>query len=139
MYKTKKGYPYCFTRHGCFFLRYHIVFVTKERKPVLDGVIKTCLYSKLKGVLKDRNVRLIELDGERDYVHLLVEADPSNAPGELASVLKIQSSRFVRKAYGKSLLLDWYEDGIFWAESYFVCIADENSKDYMKIYLESER
>ena len=37
MYKKKSGQPYYTNRHSCFLLQYHMVLVTKYRKPVLDA------------------------------------------------------------------------------------------------------
>ncbi len=38
MYKRKKNQPYYTNRHSCFWLQYHLVLVTKYRKPVLLGL-----------------------------------------------------------------------------------------------------
>ena len=40
MYKKKLGQTYYTNRHSCFLLQYHIVLVTKNRRPVLTGAVK---------------------------------------------------------------------------------------------------
>ena len=40
MYKRKKDQLYYTNRHSCFLLQYHMVLVTKYRKPVLQGTVK---------------------------------------------------------------------------------------------------
>ena len=39
MYKKKLGQTYYTNRHSCFLLQYHIVLITKYRRPVLTGAV----------------------------------------------------------------------------------------------------
>lgn len=138
MYEKKKGQGYYTNRHSCFLLQYHMVLVTKYRKPVITGAVRTCLYSKIRSTFQDRGLHILELNGEPDHVHILFEADPFTAPGELANVLKTQTSRFVRKAYGETLLKQHYWKPYFWSDSYFVTTASENSISAVKAYIQNQ-
>lgn len=138
MYAKKKGESYYTNRHSCFLLQYHMVLVTKYRHPVIDGVVKTCLYSKIRSIFKERGLEILELNGEADHVHILFEADPLMAPGELANVLKTQTSRFVRKAYGETILKKYYWKPYFWSESYFVTTVGENSLEAVREYIKNQ-
>lgn len=138
MYEQKEGQPYYTNRHSCFLLQYHMVLVTKYRHPIIDGVVKTCLYSKIRSILKERGLNIMELNGEADHVHILFEADPFTAPGELANVLKTQTSRFVRKAYGETILKKYYWKPYFWSDSYFVTTVSENSLTAVKEYIKNQ-
>ena len=138
MYATKEGQSYYTNRHSCFLLQYHMVLVTKYRHPFIDGVVRTCLYSKIRGIFKERELNILELNGESDHVHILFEADPFTAPGELANVVKTQTSRFVRKAYGDTILKKYYWKPYFWSDSYFVTTVSENSLSAVKEYIKNQ-
>ena len=138
MYAKKQGRSYYTNRHSCFLLQYHMVLVTKYRKPCLDGVIKPCVYSKIKGIFKERGLNILQMNGEPDHVHILFEADPFTSPGELVQVVKTQSSRFVRKYYGDSILKKWYWKPYFWSESYFITTASENSLSAVEEYIKNQ-
>ena len=138
MYDKKEGQDYYINRHSCFLLQYHLVLVTKYRHPVIDGVVKTCLYSKILGVFKDRGLNILELNGEQDHVHILFEADPYTCPGEFVNMLKTQTSRFVRKAYGNTVLKKWYWKPYFWSESYFITTVSENSLKTVQQYIQNQ-
>ena len=138
MYKKKQGQDYYTNRHSCFVLQYHLVLVTKYRHPVLDGVVKTCVYSKIRGIFKERGLNILELNGEADHIHILFEADPATAPGELANVVKTQTSRFVRKAYGNTILKKWYWKPYFWSNSYFIATVSENSLQTVQQYIKNQ-
>lgn len=138
MYDKKNGQNYYTNCHSCFLLQYHLVLVTKYRHPVIEGVVKTCLYSKIRGIFKRRGLNILELNGEADHVHILFEADPMTAPGELINVLKTQTSRFVRKAYGETILKKWYWKPYFWSDSYFVTTVSENSLKNVEEYIRNQ-
>lgn len=138
MYDKRQGQTYYTNRHSCFLLQYHMVLVTKYRHPVIDGVVKMCLYSKIHSIFKERGLRILELNGEKDHVHIIFEADPFTAPGELAAVVKTQTSRFVRKAYGDTILKKYYWKPYFWSNSYFVTTVSENSLKTVQEYIKNQ-
>ena len=134
MKKNKDGYYV--NRHSCFILQYHIVLVTKYRHPVLTGEIKTLVYDKIREIAVNRDVSILELNGEADHVHLLLETKPQISPGELVNVIKTQTSRFARKQYGDTLLKRYYWKPYFWSDSYFVASVSENTLDTVKKYIQ---
>lgn len=138
MYKRKTGQPYYTNRHSCFLLQYHMVLVTKYRHPVLTGEVKDAVYEKIRSIFQERKLEILECNGEADHVHLLFEADPLTAPGELVNVVKTQTSRTVRKLYGETLLKKWYWKPYFWSDSYFVTTVSENSLQNVQAYIQSQ-
>lgn len=94
--KKKTGADYYTNRHGCFLLQYHIVLVTKYRHPVLSGGVKEAVYETIRYVAESRGFNILELNGEPDHVHLLIEADPQTSPGELEVIknyIKVQRDK----------------------------------------------
>ena len=138
MYVKRNGQSYYTNRHSCFLLQYHIVLVTKYRHPVIEGAVRLSLYSKIRDLFKERGLNILELNGEADHVHILFEADPMTSPGELVTVLKTQTSRFVRKFYGETVLRKWYWKPYFWSESYFVTTVSENSLNNVREYIRNQ-
>ena len=66
-------------RHGrrCVFqLHVHLVFVAKYRRRVFDARAIDALRNIFADVCSDAQARLVEMDGEDDRVHLLVEYSP---------------------------------------------------------------
>lgn len=63
-------------RHCVSALHAHLVFVTKYRRKVFNDVILNRLEAILLDVCKDFEVDLVELNGEQDHVHLLIEYPP---------------------------------------------------------------
>lgn len=138
MYKRIKGQSYYTNRHSCFVLQYHMVLVTKYRHPVLTGEVKDLVYDTIRDIFDERKLVILEMNGEPDHVHILFEADPFTAPGELANVIKTKTARFARKAYGDTLLKPFYWEPLFWSDSYFVATVSENSLSTVKEYIRNQ-
>lgn len=136
--KKKSGYDYYTNRHSCFLLQYHIVLVTKYRHPVLKDNVKDVVYECINYVAESRGFHILELNGEQDHVHLLIEADPQTAPAELVNVIKTQTSRKVRKLYGETILKKYYWEPYFWSDSYFISTVSENTLDVVKKYIKDQ-
>jgi REP element-mobilizing transposase RayT len=66
-------------RHCVFTMHVHLVFVAKYRRRVLDGEAITRLRSIFTNVCTNLEAQLIEMDGEADHMHLLVEYPPKIA------------------------------------------------------------
>ena len=110
-------------RHGrrCVFrLHVHLVFVTKYRRRVFDARAIEVLRDIFADVCSDAQATLVEMDGEDDHVHLLVEYPPKLPVSSLVNSLKGVSSRLlrqqrpdIRKRYicdpTWAVLLDWIE------------------------------
>ena len=136
--KKKTGHKYYTNRHSCFLLQYHIVLVTKYRHPVLTGDVKAVVYERINYVAESRGFHILELNGEPDHVHLLIEADPQTSPAELVNVIKTQTSRKVRKLYGDTQLKKYYWEPYFWSDSYFIATVSENTLDVVKNYIKNQ-
>ena len=84
-------------RHCVFNLHVHLVFVTKYRRHVFDGPAVERLREIFDAVCRDFEARLVEMDGEEDHVHLLVEYPPKVSVSGLVTSLKGVSSRLLRR------------------------------------------
>ncbi len=138
MYKRKNDQPYYTNRHSCFLLQYHMVLVTKYRHPVICEDVKDELYKKIREIFEERQLVILEFNGEADHIHILYEAYPFSSPGELANVVKTQSSRYIRKLFGDTVLKKWYWKPYFWSDSYFVATVSENSLSAVRQYIQNQ-
>lgn len=84
-------------RHCVFKMHVHLVFVAKYRRKVFDGDAIDRLRIIFAKTCANFEAQLIEMDGEDDHVHLLVEYPPKVAVSHLVNSLKGVSSRLLRK------------------------------------------
>ncbi|MFC2098791.1 IS200/IS605 family transposase [Bacteroidota bacterium] len=83
-------------RHVVSSLHLHLVFVTKYRKKVFSSFMMERLKYHFFRVCEDFGCRLIEVNGETDHVHLLIEPLPHTTPSKLVNSLKAGLSLFFR-------------------------------------------
>lgn len=138
LYAKKQDEPYYKNRHSCFLLQYHLVLVTKYRHPVITGELKEDLYEIVKDTFLQKELNILEMNGEADHIHILFEADPFTCPGELVNVLKTRTSRKIRQKYGETSLKKWYWKPYFWSDSYFITTVSENSLSVVQAYIQNQ-
>ena len=137
MYKRKKDQMYYTNRHSCFLLQYHMVLVTKYRKPVLTGELKEYIYWIIQDLCKERGYNILQMNGEADHIHLLFEAGPDMAPMEFANVVKTKTARFARRDFPEEVN-KYYWEPYFWTDSYFVTTVGTNSLAVVQDYIKNQ-
>jgi putative transposase len=85
-------------------------------------------------VCSDFDAELVEVDGEGDHVHLLVNYPPKIAVSALVNSLKGVSSRLLRKRY--SDLEEFYWKGGLWSPSYFAASCGGAPIEIIRHYIE---
>ena len=85
-------------RSCVFLLHVHLVFVTKYRCPVFTKGSLADLKEIFLEVCRNFEATLVEFEGEKDHVHLLVNYPPKVSVSRLVNSLKGVSSRI--KGYG---------------------------------------
>lgn len=95
----------------------HLVFVTKYRYRTLDGDAINHLRAIFSKVCTDFESELVAMDGEDNYVHLLVNYPPKHSLSALVNSLKGVSSRVLRLK--RPDLVRRYWKGVLWSPSYF--------------------
>ena len=135
--KKKNNQSYYTNRHSCFLLSYHLVLVTKYRKPVLKDKIKETVYDTIKTIFKEKGIILISINGEEDHVHILFEASPDIQLLSLINIIKTKTARFARRD-NKELLSKYFYKPYFWTDSYFITTVGENTKDIVKTYIDNQ-
>ena len=83
--------------HSVYLLTYHIVFVTKWRKPVINDEIGDFIRQHCAYLCGPFEGELISAETDRDHVHLVVSIPPDVAPSALVRTLKTQTSKEIHQ------------------------------------------
>lgn len=124
-------------RHCVFKMHVHLVFVTKYRRMVFDGDAIERLRMIFTKVCADFEAQLIEMDGEIDHVHLLVEYPPKVPVSALVNSLKGVSSRLLRKE--RTDIQEHYWKGKLWSPSYFASSCGGAPVSIVRQYIEQQQ
>ena len=122
------------TSHTTYDCKYHVVWITKYRKKVLQGLIAERVRELIRGVCKEHEVEILKGHVSSDHIHLFVSVPPHLAISKLVQYLKGKSSykllqedkNLSRQFWGRHL----------WGRGYFVAtsgnITDEVIMEYIK-------
>lgn len=88
-------------------------------------------------ICEDFEASLIECDGDRDHVHLLVNYHPKVSVSKLVNSLKGASSRRLRKLHPE--LKRHYHRCVLWSPSYFAASCGGAPISIIRQYIESQQ
>lgn len=123
-------------RHCISNLHVHLVFVTKYRRKIFNKTAINVLNIIFSKVCDDFEARLVEVDGENDHVHLLVEYPPKLAVSTLVNSLKGVSSRLLRKHLPQ--IRRHYWKNVLWSPSYFASSCGGAPINIVKQYIQQQ-
>ncbi len=123
-------------RHCVFKLHVHLVFVTKYRKKVFTSEILKDLYVIFQDVCQNFETEIIEMNGESEHIHLLLNYPPKVSISKLVNSLKGVSSRLIRKQHPE--LKKSYWKGGLWSPSYFASSCGGAPLSIIKQYIEQQ-
>lgn len=115
----------------------HLVFVTKYRRGVFTKAVLDDARTIFASVCADFGAELVEMDGEDDHVHLLVNYPPKVAISSLVNSLKGVSSRRLRQNH--PALVRRYWKGVLWSPSYFASSCGGAPISIIRQYIEQQR
>jgi len=114
----------------------HLVFTTKYRRKLFDSVMIEQLREAFTSACEKLECNLLEMDGEADHVHLLVEYPPKLAVSVLVNNLKSVSSRMLRIL--NTHLPRQSKSSALWSRSYFACSAGGATIETLRQYVQSQ-
>jgi putative transposase len=124
-------------RHCISKMHVHLVFVTKYRRRVFDAAAIDALRDVFQSVCRDIEARLVQIDGEDDHVHLLIEYPPKVPGSSLVNSLKGVSSRLLRQR--RPDLRKRYCRGVLWSPSYFAASCGGAPIAIVRQYIEQQK
>jgi len=113
-----------------------LVFVTKYRRCLLDGQAIERLRLIFSKVCSDFAAVLVQLDGEGNHVHLLVNYPPKVSVSSLVNSLKGVSSYVLRRQLPRIAKCYW--KNVLWSPSYFAASCGGAPLDGIKRYIEQQ-
>jgi REP element-mobilizing transposase RayT len=79
-------------------LLYHIIFSTKDRRPLITPDVESQLYDYVGGTIHRLKGICLELNGTEDHLHLLAKLRPERAVSDLLRDLKANASGCMRSS-----------------------------------------
>ena len=88
-------------------LLYHIVFSTKDRRPLITPEHEVRLYDYLGGTIRKMGGVSLELNGTEDHIHLLAKLRPDGALSDVLRELKANATGWMHDVFPSVKNFSW--------------------------------
>ena len=120
--------------HCTYDIKYHLVWITKYRKPVITGQIAIRARELIRMICQSNEVEILAGHVGSDHIHLLVSVPPHLSASKLVQYIKGNTSRKLQMEYKELNKQFWGQH--LWARGYFVAssgnVTDEIIAQYIK-------
>jgi putative transposase len=116
-------------------LKYHLVFCPKYRRPVLVNGVDVVLKELIQRKAEELGITIHALEVMPDYVHIFLEADPTDAPHRIVNQLKGYTSHILREQF------PWLKSRLptLWNRSYFIASVGSVTEEAVRLYIENQK
>lgn len=123
------------TSHSTYDIKYHLVWITKYRKPVMSGEVGERCRELIRQICKANEVEILRGHISKDHVHLFVSVPPYLSVSKLLQLLKGKTSRKLLSEFKPLAQKFWGRH--LWARGYFAAssgnVTDEVIMEYIRL------
>lgn len=91
----------------------------------------------LKQIADDNTIKIMEIESDKDHIHLLIECTPPHYIPSIVKAFKGVSARLLFKKHPELKQLLW--GGHLWNPSYFVATVSENTEEQIRKYIQNQK
>lgn len=127
------------SRHAKYNMKAHLIFVTKYRKRVFSSeriadAVKQSLYE----AAQKYGYSIIEMETDKDHVHILIDYNPKTAVSVIVKQLKMYSTGKMWQLCKNVLSRFYWKRKILWSEGYFACSIGQVSQKTIEMYIRNQ-
>lgn len=116
--------------------KYHVVFIPKYRRKVLEGQVRQYLGEVFRELARHRESRIEEGHLQADHVHMLLSIPPKYAVAQVVGYLKGKSAIHIARTYGGRERNFVGEH--FWARGYWVSTVGRDEEEIRQYIQDQE-
>ena len=121
------------TSHSVYDLKYHLVWITKYRKPVIFGDVAIRLRELIREIFKSLDIEIIKGHVSKDHVHLFVSVPPQLSISKVMGRIKGKTSRKMLSEYRRLAKEFWGRH--LWARGYFAASSGNVTDEVIMQYI----
>lgn len=118
-------------------IQYHLVWCVKYRHKLLYGSVDKDLQDLLRQIAEDKGITILEMESDKDHIHLLIDCKPHHYIPDLVKALKGVSARLLFKKHPELKRRLW--GGHLWNPSYFIATVSENTEGQIRRYIQNQK
>ena len=122
--------------HTVYDIKYHFVWITKYRYPVLRGSIAMRARELLRQGCEANNLRILKGSVGKGHIHMLLSCPTTMAPSEIAQKLKGRTSKILQEEFPELKKRYWGQH--MWGRGYFCGTVGEVDQKTIENYIEHQ-
>ena len=123
--------------HSKFLLMYHIIFVCKYRKTILEPISEE-LKQIISDISKESNFEILEMETDKDYIHFLIKSEPKVSVLSIVRKLKQESTNRLWKIQKEYMEKYYWGEKTLWSDGYFASTIGNVSKEAEEYYIRNQ-
>jgi len=121
--------------HGAYRTEYHIVWITKYRRRILNPGVKGYLSKLFPKVMREMpGCEIVEVNIQPEHVHMLMVIPPKYAVSDVIGEIKQYTASKIRIKFAWLERVYWKEN-VVWSPGYFVStvgLDEKKIREYVK-------
>jgi putative transposase len=118
-------------------LKYHLVWIPKYRKRILNGRLAERVAELIRQCVDVNDWEINELNVQVDHVHVLLQLKPDTSVSKVIQLIKGGSSKILRDEMPELEEFLWGDS--FWADGYFAESVGRCDEATIKKYVKEQR
>ena len=127
----KKGYS-----HSKTYLRYHIIFVTKYRRKLLNDIRQT-VFDAFKYCESKSHFTILKMNLNQDHIHLLISIPVEYSIAQTVSRLKQMTTNYLYREKNDYMRKFYWKNRVVWTPGYFCSTIGHISEAIAFKYIET--
>lgn len=122
--------------HTVFDLKYHLVWSTKYRKPILVGKVGYRTRDLIREICQTHSIEIIRGHVSKDHIHIFISMPPQLSVSKIAQYVKgktsrklLQESTYLRKQF-------WGQH--LWSRGFFAATSGAITDEMIMEYIENQ-
>lgn len=122
--------------HTKYRLMYHLVWITKYRKTVLDKDIVLRLTELFEECAEVNDWKIEELNIQENHVHMMIQLTTTVSVAKAIQLFKGGSSKIIREEFPKLREFLWGDS--LWSDGYFAETVGQKNEKAIRKYIQNQ-
>ena len=89
-------------------------------------------------ISKKYDFNIIEIEVDKEHIHLMIESEPKISPLMIVRVLKQQTTKILWRTFSLQLQKHFWKERTFFTDGYFVSTIGEVSSETLRKYIQNQ-
>lgn len=123
---------YRYSGHGVYETEYHICWITKYRRKVLNPGVEAYLKKVIHKIVREMaEVEIKEIGADKDHIHMVLIIPPKYSVASVVGRIKSQSASQIRDKFSFIKKVYWNEE-VLWSPGYYVSTVGKDEEKIRK-------